>query len=191
MDAEEAAVAILAKEDVDVFATTVRTATADATVNCCRNSTEHGWNDCPLRLPHQQQNETQHANAIQVSSSDEYISHAWCTTTENADSEDFQVVVGDGAEHPPRNDEMYEHVTNTKVLEDVAFPAMMEIGTGTTPGDTAVFIDTAASNHTVTAESRLSTHHVVNKIKLQCVYKRVMRPVKRNIERYALVSYSK
>ena len=34
---------------------------------------------------------------------------------------------------------------------------MMEIGTSTPPGDTAVFIDTAASSHMVTAESRLST----------------------------------
>ena len=59
---------------------------------------------------------------------------------------------------------MYEHVTNTKVQEDIAFPAMLKIETGTTPGDTAVFIDTAASNHMVTAESRLSTHHVVNQI---------------------------
>ena len=48
--------------------------------------------------------------------------------------------------------------------EDIAFPAMMEIGTGTTPGDTAAFIDIAASNHMVTAESRLSAHHVVTKI---------------------------
>ena len=37
---------------------------------------------------------------------------------------------------------------------------MMEIGTSTPPGDTAVFIDTAASSHMVTAESRLCQHVV-------------------------------
>ena len=58
---------------------------------------------------------------------------------------------------------------NTKVQEEVAFPAMMEIGTDTTPVDTAefintaVFIDTAASNHMVPAGSQLC-QHVVNKI---------------------------
>ena len=49
---------------------------------------------------------------------------------------------------------------------------MMEIGTGTTAGDTAGLIDTAASNHMMTAEPRPSTHHVVNKQKLQCAYKK-------------------
>ena len=73
--------------------------------NYCGNSTEHGWNDCPLRLSHQQQDETQHANATQVGSSDESTSHAWCTTTENADLEKFQVVIGDGAERLPSNDD--------------------------------------------------------------------------------------
>ena len=42
-------------------------------------------------------------------------------------------------------------------------PAMMENGTDTTPVDTAVFINTAASNHTVPAESQLC-QHVVNRI---------------------------
>ena len=72
----------------------------------CRKSTEHGWNDFTLRLSHQHQDETQHANAIQASFSDESTSHEWCTTTENADSEKFQVVIGDGAERPPSNDEI-------------------------------------------------------------------------------------
>ena len=57
----------------------------------------------------------------------------------------------------------YKHVTNTKVQEDVAFPATMEIVTDATPVDTAVFIDTAASNHMVPAGSQLC-QHVVNKI---------------------------
>ena len=52
---------------------------------------------------------------------------------------------------------MREDGKSTQVQEDIAFPAMMEIGTSTPPGDTAVFIDTAASSHMVTAESRLST----------------------------------
>ena len=38
---------------------------------------------------------------------------------------------------------------------------MMKIGTSTPPGDTAVFLDTAALSHMVTAESRLC-QHVVN-----------------------------
>ena len=62
-------------------------------------------------------------------------SHAWCTITENADLENFEVVIGDGAERPPSNDEICGHVTNTKAQADVASPAMMEIGTDTTPVD--------------------------------------------------------
>ena len=75
----------------------------------------------------------------------------------------FQAVIRDGAERPQRNDEIYDHVTNTKVHKDIAFPAMMEIRTGTTPGDKAMFIDTAASNHMVSTGSQLC-QHVVNKI---------------------------
>ena len=82
---------------------------------------------------------------------------------ENADLENCQAVVGDGAERPPSNDEIYEHGTNEKVQEDIAFPAMMETGNGTIPGHTAVFIDTAASNHMVPAGSQ-PCQHVVNKI---------------------------
>ena len=48
---------------------------------------------------------------------------------------------------------MREDGKNTQVQEDIAFPAMMEIGTSTPHGDTAVFIDTAASSHMATAES--------------------------------------
>ena len=95
--------------------------------NYYRNSTEHGWHGGPLRHWHQESNDTYHVNAAQVSSQRERISHAWCSITENADFENFQVVVGDGAERPPSNDEVYEHVTNTKVQEDVAFLTMMEI----------------------------------------------------------------
>ena len=58
-------------------------------------------------------------------------------------------------------DKVREDGKNTQVQEDIAFPAMMEIGTSTSPGDTAVFIDTTASSHMVTAESRLC-QHVVN-----------------------------
>ena len=107
--------------------------------NYCRNSTEYGWHDCPLRHSHQESDDTYHVNAAQVSSQRECISHAWCTITENTDLENFQVVVEDSAERPPSNDEIYEHVTNTKVQEDIAFLAKMEIGTDTTPVDTAVF----------------------------------------------------
>ena len=131
--------------------------------NYCRNSTEHGWHDCPLRHSHQESDGTYHVNAAQVSSQREFISHAWCSITENADLENFWFVIGDGAERPPSNDEVYEHATITKVQEDVAFPAMMGIETDTTPVDTAVFIDTAASNHIVPARSQLC-QHVVNKI---------------------------
>ena len=116
--------------------------------NYCRNFTEHGWQDCPLRHSHQKSDDTYHVNAANVSSQRGCIPHAWCTTTENADSENFQVVIGD---------EIHEHVTNTKVQEDIAFRAMMEIGTDTTP------VDTAASNHMVPAGSQLC-QHVVNKI---------------------------
>ena len=83
------------------------------------------------------------------------------TTTENADLESFQVAVGDGAECSSSQDKMREYRKNTQVQEDIAFPAMMEIGTSTPPGDTAVFLDTAALSHMVTAESRLC-QHVVN-----------------------------
>ena len=82
-------------------------------------------------------------------------------TTENADLEIFQVVVGDGTECSSSQDKIRQDAKNTQVQEDIAFPAMMEIGTGTPPGDTAVFIDTAASSHMLTAESRLC-QHVVN-----------------------------
>ena len=34
----------------------------------------------------------------------------------------LEVVIGDGAERPRINDEIHEHVMNTKVQEDVAFP---------------------------------------------------------------------
>ena len=56
---------------------------------------------------------------------------------------------------------MREYEKNAQAQQDIAFPAMMEIGTSTSPGDTAVFIDTTASSHMVTAESRLC-QHVVN-----------------------------
>ena len=47
--------------------------------------------------------------------------------------------------------------------EDIAFPAVMENGSTTPPGDTAaVFVDTAASHHMVPAESRLC-QQVTNK----------------------------
>ena len=87
-------------------------------------------------------------------------SNAWCTTTEKPDLESFQVVVGDGAECPSSQDKTREDGKNTQVQEDIAFPAMMKIGTSTPPGDTAVFIDTTASSHIVTAESRLCQHVV-------------------------------
>ena len=61
-------------------------------------------------------------------------SQAWCTSTENAELENFQVVVGDGAVSPS-HDEMQNYT---------AFPAMMKIVTSTPPGDTAVFIDTGS-----------------------------------------------
>ena len=76
-------------------------------------------------------------------------------TTENADLEIFQVVVGDGTECSSSQDKIRQDAKNTQVQEDIAFPAMMEIGTSTPHGDTAVFIDTAASSHMATAESRL------------------------------------
>ena len=48
--------------------------------------------------------------------------------------------------------------------EDIAFPAVVEIGSTTTLGDTAaVFVDTAASHHMVPDESWLCKH-VTNKI---------------------------
>ena len=44
--------------------------------NYCRNSTEHGWYDCPLRFSHQQTDETQHAKASHVSPAEASTSHA-------------------------------------------------------------------------------------------------------------------
>ena len=61
------------------------------------------------------------------------------------------------------HDKIREDGTNTQVQEYISFPAMMEIGICTPPGDAAVFIDTAASYHMVSAESQLC-QHVVNKI---------------------------
>ena len=127
--------------------------------NYYRNSTEHGWHDCPLRHSHQQRlglglglglGEKQHADTTRASPAEASTSQAWCTSTENAELENFQVVVGDGAESPS-HDEMQK---------DIAFPAMVEIGTSTPPRGTAVFIDTAASSNMVTAESRLRQHVV-------------------------------
>ena len=69
--------------------------------NYCRNSTDHGWHDCPLRHSHQESDDTYHVNAAQVSSQRECIAHAWCTITENADLENLQLVIGDSAERPP------------------------------------------------------------------------------------------
>ena len=129
------------------------------------NSTEHGWHDRPLRPSHQQRDDTQHANAALVGATEGSVSHAWCTQvekTENADLESFQVVVGNGAECSPSRDKRYDEA-NTRVQEDVAFPAMMGIGIRTPPGDTAVVIDTAASHHMALAESQLC-QHVVNQI---------------------------
>ena len=61
--------------------------------NYCRNSTEHGWHDRPLRLSHQQTDKTQHAhaNATHISSSEASTSRAWRTTSKNADLESFQL----------------------------------------------------------------------------------------------------
>ena len=56
---------------------------------------------------------------------------------------------------------MREDGKNKYVQEEIEFPAMMEIGTSTPPGDTAVFMDTAASSHVVTVES-FPCQHVVN-----------------------------
>ena len=67
--------------------------------------------------------------------------------------DNFQVDIGDGVERLANNDEVYENVTNTNVQDDVAIPPKMEIGTNTTSVDTAVLIDTAASNHMVPAGS--------------------------------------
>ena len=78
--------------------------------NYCRNSTEHGRHDCPIRLSHQQSDDTQHANAAPVGAAEITIFHAWCTqveTTENANLESFQVV-GNGAECSPSRDKMYQ-----------------------------------------------------------------------------------
>ena len=87
--------------------------------NYCRNPTEHGWHDCPLRLSHQQSDDTQNANAALVGA-EGTICHAWCTqveTTENAHLESFQVA-GNGAGCSPSCGKMY-HGANTHVQEDI------------------------------------------------------------------------
>ena len=84
--------------------------------NHCLNSTKHGWHDCPLRFLHQQTDETQHDTHVSLAEAS--TAHAWCTTTENADLECFQVVVGDGAECSSSQDKMREDGKNTQVHED-------------------------------------------------------------------------
>ena len=116
MQANEATeIKLLAEEDDSVAEMTERTVTAD--IIYCRTSTEHCWHDCPLRLSHQQSDDIQHANAALVGAAEGTISHAWCTqieTTENANLESFQVVVGNDAECSRSRDKMY-HGENTQV----------------------------------------------------------------------------
>ena len=76
--------------------------------NYCRNPTEHGWNDRPFRLSHQQTGETHHANATQVIfHSGIYLTRMVHDYRKRRFGESFQVVIGDGAERPPSDDEMY------------------------------------------------------------------------------------
>lgn len=44
---------------------------------------------------------------LRLFSTVESTSHAWYTTTENADLESFEVIIGDGAERPTSGDEIY------------------------------------------------------------------------------------
>ena len=74
-------------------------------------------------------------------------------TTENANLESFQVG-GNGVECSPSRDKMYDG-ENTQVQDDIAFPAMMQIGICTAHGDAAVCIDTAVSHHMVSVEFQL------------------------------------
>ena len=144
---------------------------------CC-NSTERGWHDCPLRLSHQQSDDTQHANAVLVGATEGNMFHAWCTQvaiTENADLESVQVVVGEGAEYSPNHDQIREDGTNTQVQEDIAFPAMMDIGTCTPPGDAAVFMDTAVASYAARRIAALPTCGEQNRLQRAC--QRIMRPL--------------
>ena len=116
MQAKEATeIKLLAEEDDSVAEMTK--INVKGRCNYCHNSTEHCWHDCPLRLSHQQSDDIQHANAALVGAAEGTISHAWCTqieTTENANLESFQVVVGNDAECSRSRDKMY-HGENTQV----------------------------------------------------------------------------
>ena len=93
------------EEDDGVIAMTERTATADA-ITAGTLLSAAGMT-APFATRTRKVTARTHVNAAQVSSPRECISHAWCTITENAGLENFQVVIGDGAERPPSNDEMY------------------------------------------------------------------------------------
>ena len=57
----------------------------------CHNSTEHGWQNCPLRLSHETEDAKEQASAVRESTS-----HAWFTQVQEGSSEleDFKLVVG-------------------------------------------------------------------------------------------------
>ena len=61
----------------------------------CHNSTEHGWQNCPLRLSYDAEGAKDQANAVQESTS-----HAWFTQVQEDSSEleDFKLVVGDNTQ---------------------------------------------------------------------------------------------
>ena len=147
--ANECTATVQAEEDDGVIAMTERTATADAIA--AGNPLSTAGTTAPFAT-----------RTREVTTRTVLMLHR-SVPNENADLENFQLVIGGGAERPPSNDETYEYATNKKVQgEHIAFRAMTEIGTGTTPGDTAVFIYTAASNHAVPAESKPCQHVVKN-----------------------------
>ena len=131
--AEEAAATKL-EEDENVGGMTERITTVVAITSRTPRSTAGGT--APFATLTNRRDKNQHANTTHDSPAKESTSQAWCTSTEDADLENFQVVVGDGAES-----------RSIEMPGNISFPANMEVQTNTLPGDTAVLIDTAASGH--------------------------------------------
>ena len=92
----------------------------------CLDFMDHGWHDCSLRHAKQLINEIKQAITAPVSPAEACSSHASCTSTENADTSIFQVIVGDGVKPP----------SHVKFQEDTACPAVTKIGTSTHPPGT-------------------------------------------------------
>ena len=103
---------LLAEEDDSLAEMTEITSTADVITAATPLSTA----GMIALFTYRTSDDTQHAHEL-VGAAEGTISHAWCTqieTTENANLESFQVVVGNDAECSRSRDKMY-HGENTQV----------------------------------------------------------------------------